>query len=188
MDCRPPGFSVHRISQARILRWAAISSSRGSSQTRNWTHISCIGRRILYCYTTREAPNWIRVHPKDILTLSHFQRPYFQIRSLLQVASFRALACLFEAYSSLRVSLFSAICARNREIMLLYSTSFFSSFTHAQERSFCSPLLFGLSESPWSLWSSVFVLTVSSFAFQIQFCFHCLIGATILIQTVGDFI
>ena len=31
MDCSPPGFSVHGISQARILGWIAISSSRGSS-------------------------------------------------------------------------------------------------------------------------------------------------------------
>ena len=30
MDCSPPGSSVHGISQARILEWAAISSSRGS--------------------------------------------------------------------------------------------------------------------------------------------------------------
>ena len=31
MDCSPPGFSVHGISQARILEWVAISFSRGSS-------------------------------------------------------------------------------------------------------------------------------------------------------------
>ena len=31
MDCRPPGSSVHGILQARTLEWAAISSSRGSS-------------------------------------------------------------------------------------------------------------------------------------------------------------
>ena len=48
MDCNPQGFSVHRISQARILEWVAISFSRGSSQSRNQTHISCIGRRTLY--------------------------------------------------------------------------------------------------------------------------------------------
>jgi len=30
-DCSPPGFSVHGISQARILEWVAISSSRGPS-------------------------------------------------------------------------------------------------------------------------------------------------------------
>ena len=29
MDCSLPGFSVHGISQARILEWVAISSSRG---------------------------------------------------------------------------------------------------------------------------------------------------------------
>ena len=31
MNCSPPGFSVHRILQARILEWVAISSSRRSS-------------------------------------------------------------------------------------------------------------------------------------------------------------
>ena len=31
MDCSPPGSSVHGISQARILEWVAVSSSRGSS-------------------------------------------------------------------------------------------------------------------------------------------------------------
>ena len=29
--CSLPGFSVHGISQARILEWVAISFSRGSS-------------------------------------------------------------------------------------------------------------------------------------------------------------
>ena len=32
MDCSPPGSSVHGISQARILEWAASSFSRGSSR------------------------------------------------------------------------------------------------------------------------------------------------------------
>ena len=31
MDCSPPGSSVHRILQARILEWVAVSFSRGSS-------------------------------------------------------------------------------------------------------------------------------------------------------------
>ena len=42
MDYNPPGSSVHRISQARILEWVAISSSRGSSWPRNQTCVSCI--------------------------------------------------------------------------------------------------------------------------------------------------
>ena len=29
VDCSPPGFSVHGISQAKILEWIAISFSRG---------------------------------------------------------------------------------------------------------------------------------------------------------------
>ena len=32
MECRPPGSSVHRISQERILEWVAISFFRGSSE------------------------------------------------------------------------------------------------------------------------------------------------------------
>ena len=35
MDCDPPGSSVHRILQARILERVAMSSSRGSSQSRD---------------------------------------------------------------------------------------------------------------------------------------------------------
>ena len=31
-DCSPPGFSVHRIFQARILEWVATPSSKGSSK------------------------------------------------------------------------------------------------------------------------------------------------------------
>ena len=31
MDYSPPGFSVHRILQARILDWVAIPFSRGSA-------------------------------------------------------------------------------------------------------------------------------------------------------------
>ena len=53
VDCSPPGSSVHGIFQARILEWVAIS--RGSSQPRNWTFVSCIGRRILYHWVTWEA-------------------------------------------------------------------------------------------------------------------------------------
>ena len=48
MNCSCPGSAVHGVSQARILEWAAISSSRGSSWPRDRTCVSCIGRQILY--------------------------------------------------------------------------------------------------------------------------------------------
>ena len=44
-DCSPPGSSVHRICQARIMEWVAISFSRGSSWPRDQTWVSCIGRQ-----------------------------------------------------------------------------------------------------------------------------------------------
>ena len=36
MDCSLPSSSVHGILQARILEWAAIPFSRGSSQSWRW--------------------------------------------------------------------------------------------------------------------------------------------------------
>ena len=42
---------VHAILQARILEWVAMPSSRGFSQLRDWTHVSCVsclGRWVLY--------------------------------------------------------------------------------------------------------------------------------------------
>ena len=41
MDSSLPGSSIHRIVQAGILEWVAISFSRGSSQPRNWTCSCC---------------------------------------------------------------------------------------------------------------------------------------------------
>ena len=52
MDYSPPGFSVHVIFQERILEWAAISYSRGSSQPRDWSHISCISCFGRWIFTT----------------------------------------------------------------------------------------------------------------------------------------
>ena len=42
MNCSPPGSSVHEILQARILEWVALPSSRGSSQPKDQTLISCV--------------------------------------------------------------------------------------------------------------------------------------------------
>ena len=46
-DFKTP-VSVHGISQARILEWLSISFSRGSSRSKDPTHVSCIGKWILY--------------------------------------------------------------------------------------------------------------------------------------------
>ena len=44
-DCSLPGSSVHEILQAGILGWVAIPFSRGSSQPRDRTRVSCIAGR-----------------------------------------------------------------------------------------------------------------------------------------------
>ena len=53
MDSNPPGFSVHRIFQARILEWLAIPFSRESSQPRDGTWLSCIASRFFTVWATR---------------------------------------------------------------------------------------------------------------------------------------
>ena len=53
MHCSPPDSSDQGISQARILECVAISSTRGSSQPRDQTHISCVS-----CITGRFFTWW----------------------------------------------------------------------------------------------------------------------------------
>ena len=58
MDCSPAGSFVHGISQARILEWVAISSSRKSSWPRDRTsisYVSCISRWILHHWAIWEG-------------------------------------------------------------------------------------------------------------------------------------
>ena len=47
MDCSPPGSSVHGVfsRQEYWSGWPAMLSSRGSSQPKDWTQVSCIAGR-----------------------------------------------------------------------------------------------------------------------------------------------
>ena len=59
-----PGSEIHGIFQARILEWAAISFSRGSSQPRDRTRVSCVADRRLIVWATRDYKRqytwWLR--------------------------------------------------------------------------------------------------------------------------------
>ena len=55
MDCGPPGSSAHGVLQARILEWVTIPFSRGSSQPRDQTWVSCIAGGFFTISATREA-------------------------------------------------------------------------------------------------------------------------------------
>ena len=80
--CSPPGSSVHGIPQASILEWVAISSSMGSSQPRDQTHVSymsCIGRWILYISATWEAQLLDKCYQNNNEILPHiWQNGYHQ--------------------------------------------------------------------------------------------------------------
>ena len=52
-----PGSSVRGTFPARILELVAISSFKGSSQPRDRTCVSCIGRQICYHCATWEGPD-----------------------------------------------------------------------------------------------------------------------------------
>ena len=85
MDCSPPGSCVHEIFQARILEWVAISFSRGSSQSRDRTQVSCTAGRFFTDWATREA-QWLvnqdviilhsrpSILPLWILSMNHFEK------------------------------------------------------------------------------------------------------------------
>ena len=51
-DCSPAGSSVYGILQARILEWVAIPFSRGSSQPRDGSQVSCTAGRFFITWAT----------------------------------------------------------------------------------------------------------------------------------------
>ena len=63
MDCSP-GASVHGILQARILEWAAMLSTRGSSRPRDWTQVSLVAGGFFTIWATRK--------PMGLLNLTQY--------------------------------------------------------------------------------------------------------------------
>ena len=55
VDWGPPGSSVPGILQPRMLEWAAMPSSRGSSRPRDRTQVSRMAGRFFTSWATREA-------------------------------------------------------------------------------------------------------------------------------------
>ena len=71
MDCSLPGSLVNGIVQARILEWAAISFSRGSSQDQsqglNLGLPHC--RQMLYCLSHQGSPTYKGTHTIQICAI-----------------------------------------------------------------------------------------------------------------------
>ena len=58
----PMDYTVHGILQARILEWVAFPFSRGSSQPRDQTQVSCIAGRFFTSCATREAQEYCSLY------------------------------------------------------------------------------------------------------------------------------
>ena len=56
--CNPMDYTVHGMLQARILEWVAVPFSRGSSQPRNQTQVSCVAGGFFTIGATREAQEY----------------------------------------------------------------------------------------------------------------------------------
>ena len=63
-DDSPPGSLVHGILHVKILEWVVVPFSRGSSQPRDGTWVSCIAGRSFTIWATREAQR-IKVQGND---------------------------------------------------------------------------------------------------------------------------
>ena len=84
MDCSPPGYSAHGILQVRILEQVAIPFSRGSSQPRDRTQVSCIAGGVFYCLSRQGSPDsietsgiletqlWLSCIPTLVFSIFHF--------------------------------------------------------------------------------------------------------------------
>ena len=101
MDCSPPGLSVHRILQARILKWVAFLSSRRSSwprdQTRIFLHLLYC-RRILYPLSHLGSPLLFSSTGNSYSdSLNQTYRTYLQgiFKALKLMFSFFLYFCLF---------------------------------------------------------------------------------------------
>ena len=69
IDCSPSGSSVHGVLQARVLEWVAVSFSRGSSQFRDQTCVSCIAGSLLHCRLSHQGSPHGYIHKSKLIKL-----------------------------------------------------------------------------------------------------------------------
>ena len=62
--CRWIFYHLSQQGSPRILEWVACPFSRGSSQPRNWTRVSCVAEGFFTSWATREAPKYAYIDIK----------------------------------------------------------------------------------------------------------------------------
>ena len=63
-------YTVHGILQARIVEWVAFPFSKGSSQPRDQTQVSCIAGGFFTSWATREVHFKAKESEKDVKKIS----------------------------------------------------------------------------------------------------------------------
>ena len=89
MDYSLSGASVHGILQARILEWVAVPFSRGSSQLKDQTQVSCIAGEFFLPSESQGSPRilkWVAYplssgssQPRDWTQVSHIAGRFFTV-------------------------------------------------------------------------------------------------------------
>ena len=135
MDYSLPGFSVHEISQVRILKWVAISFSRGSSWPRDPTWVSCITGRfftvlISMVYNRWYSSNMVQRTDYNWLTTLPTNAVYY-IFPLIKFISCSAKSCSKTA----QTWYYSVVTSKQSLLSLLFH--FFPSFLLFMLKSVC---------------------------------------------------
>ena len=110
----PPGSSVHEILRARILEWAAIPFSRGSSQHKNQTRVSCIAGRVFTAWATREAP-WVQFTMLLLIFHQNFEGIAPWSSSFLR--NLKSFCCLTSLHSLWKLLVLSSLVFWNFTVM-----------------------------------------------------------------------
>ena len=78
--CDLMDYTVHGILQARIQEWVAFPFSRGSSQPRDQTQVSCIAGSFFISWVTREAQE--SFSSRSSQPRNQLESPAFQVGSV----------------------------------------------------------------------------------------------------------
>ena len=131
MDHTSPGSFVHRILQARMLKWAAISFSRGSSQSRYRTCISCTAGGFYTIWATREALEcWTHGGYSALQFSSDQSLSHVQLFVTPWTAACQAFLSITNSWSLLKLMAIASVMPSNHLILccpLLLPPSIFSS-------------------------------------------------------------
>ena len=103
VDYTLPGSSAHGVLQTRILEWISIAYSRGSSQPRDQTWVSCISGRFFTIWATWEVPDLFFAYGYSIIPASRVEKtiisPLNCLSPLLKI-NFRYICGLISGFCS----------------------------------------------------------------------------------------